>query len=963
MANEKTKIILDGDVSPLRQKLREAGRAFQTLGDDAQNSLTGLGNIATSAAGRITALGAAVAGLGFGAAAKSALDQADAIDEMSQRTGLAVETLAALKFAGRQTGVEFDRIGDAAKKLGKLMIESSSGNEEASRTLKAFGVTGQQIRDVDIEGALKRIANTIAALPAAARQGALENLARGFGDLVPLLQDGAAGIEAFRQKAEQLGVISGIKAAAADAGEFNDALDRLSDTVTGFGQRAVGGVLPELTAMVDGFGQTLLAAEQNRDVLTSLGVTTLGVVLTNALRGLTVNLASAVSGWWASMQVTRQDAAAKLAHARSVAASAQAVRAHAAMLVADAEAAVASAAGMARLTVVQNTLTPARARLTAATQAATAAENALAVASANAAAKTTLSGLAVGALGGPLGVIVTLIGLAGTAWAVFGGKAKDGLDTAIGRADDLLSRMREINKFGKGDVGTLRAGMAANEKNISELSNKVDAGNLPDKIRAQAARELMAAIQKQAEYQKRLNEILADEAKVAGEVASADEVRKKALDDFNAKLGGGKKEKDQKDKSIMPQLEAELAQQKAKALEENALRDYSKQQELAFWQQKKDLVAGTANDQLAIARKVAGLTVEIARQSAADQKALNAQDISAFEAYQLAKVEERKKTAEAEVASGKITKTQLLEQEQAYENQRLAIQSQAVANRIALAATDPNTSLVEKAKLENDLQQLQMQSAGKQMDIIKQLAEARRADAKETENIWDNLGQTMSGLWDKGVQAMMNGTLTWRNAFRAVGTEMTRWFATQVVGKQVHDWLFGEAAKTGATEQGVLIRFAAESWAALKSVALWAWAAITNIATSAWQAMAGVWAAISSIPYVGPFLAPVMAAAAFAGVIALASNIKSAEGGYDIPAGLNPMTQLHEEEMVLPQKYANVIRGLAGGDGQVSESAGGSPVVLNFHSAYQDKAGIRRLLLDNGPALADAIRKAARNGN
>ncbi len=37
----------------------------------------------------------------------------------------------------------------------------------------------------------------------------------------------------------------------------------------------------------------------------------------------------------------------------------------------------------------------------------------------------------------------------------------------------------------------------------------------------------------------------------------------------------------------------------------------------------------------------------------------------------------------------------------------------------------------------------------------------------------------------------------------------------------------------------------------------------------------------------------------------------SAEGGYDIPAGVNPIVQTHEQEMILPKEHANVIRGLA----------------------------------------------------
>ena len=43
----------------------------------------------------------------------------------------------------------------------------------------------------------------------------------------------------------------------------------------------------------------------------------------------------------------------------------------------------------------------------------------------------------------------------------------------------------------------------------------------------------------------------------------------------------------------------------------------------------------------------------------------------------------------------------------------------------------------------------------------------------------------------------------------------------------------------------------------------------------------------------------------------------SSAGGFDIPAGVNPVTQLHEKEMVLPAQYADVIRGLAN-NGQAS---------------------------------------------
>lgn len=41
------------------------------------------------------------------------------------------------------------------------------------------------------------------------------------------------------------------------------------------------------------------------------------------------------------------------------------------------------------------------------------------------------------------------------------------------------------------------------------------------------------------------------------------------------------------------------------------------------------------------------------------------------------------------------------------------------------------------------------------------------------------------------------------------------------------------------------------------------------------------------------------------------TRIPSAAGGWDIPAGINPLTQLHENEMVLPAEHAQTIREMA----------------------------------------------------
>lgn len=110
--------------------------------------------------------------------------------------------------------------------------------------------------------------------------------------------------------------------------------------------------------------------------------------------------------------------------------------------------------------------------------------------------------------------------------------------------------------------------------------------------------------------------------------------------------------------------------------------------------------------------------------------------------------------------------------------------------------------------------------------------------------------------------------------------------------------------------------------------------------SQAMVAMAGLnaFAATAAIPFVGPELAPEAAMAAstaaevYAGLATAAAgfSVLSASKGMDIPAGINPLTQLHEKEMVLPAQHADTIRrlGQSGGD---SATGGGISIAPTYN--------------------------------
>jgi phage-related minor tail protein len=143
----------------------------------------------------------------------------------------------------------------------------------------------------------------------------------------------------------------------------------------------------------------------------------------------------------------------------------------------------------------------------------------------------------------------------------------------------------------------------------------------------------------------------------------------------------------------------------------------------------------------------------------------------------------------------------------------------------------------------------------------------------------------------------------------------------------------------------------------LDKAAAASYASTMGLQAQAMVSMAGLnaFASTAAIPIVGPAAAPAAAAAAvafaetFAGAAtaAAAASVASARGGFDVPAGVNPLTQLHEREMVLPRRQADVIREMARNPGG---AGGGAITIVNNTSAKIGRVS-ERPTGDGGRAL------------
>lgn len=281
------------------------------------------------------------------------------------------------------------------------------------------------------------------------------------------------------------------------------------------------------------------------------------------------------------------------------------------------------------------------------------------------------------------------------------------------------------------------------------------------------------------------------------------------------------------------------------------------------------------------------------------------------------------------VAMGKMSDAAAIEAETALQQRLHEIDLEALQDKTLqldgnLQAIAQNNAAIEQLERTHQTRLLQLKSAA---------AIEQNRDRLAATN-------TIKSGFESSIAGMIQGTMTLQKGLQGVWNSVLQAFS-QFIAKKVVMWATGETAQTGATLLGNTTRVASDWWAAAQSVMASAWSTIKIIAIKAWEVVASVYAAIAAIPYVGPFLAPAMAVAAGAAVIGFAGHIASAEGGYDIPRGVNPITQLHEREMVLPAAQADAVRDMAsgggGGGGSLNVTLSGTPMKGGFFMAHQDE--------------------------
>ena len=218
--------------------------------DSIRGNLAKLGDESNRVKGMLAGLGVSLSVAGFAAMIKSAIDAADQLNKLSQKIGISVEALSTLRFAAQLSDVSLETLQKGIKGLSQNIAEANTGIGDGAQVFDALGIS---VRNADgsmksTEAVLLQVADVFANLEDGAVKTALA--VKLFGksgmDMIPFLNQGAAGITQLTVEAERLGLkLTTETARSAEA--FNDNLTALKASSSSLGIALARDFLPELT--------------------------------------------------------------------------------------------------------------------------------------------------------------------------------------------------------------------------------------------------------------------------------------------------------------------------------------------------------------------------------------------------------------------------------------------------------------------------------------------------------------------------------------------------------------------------------------------------------------------------------------------------------------------------------------------------------------------------------------------
>ncbi|MFA5900354.1 MAG: hypothetical protein WC829_14725, partial [Hyphomicrobium sp.] len=278
--------------------------------DDAKRHVGGAMSSIDKAVGvaksALMGLGAGLSATAFVAFAKSAINAADAMNDMSQQVGISVRDLAKYELAASQSGTTMASLAIGIKGLAGNLMEHGDA-------LKAAGITA-----TTADGAMQQLADVFAAMPDGLEKTtlAVKLFGKSGMEMIPMLNMGSEGLQTISEKSAVYAEQMAILAPLSDA--FNDSLAEMSLQSKTVGMTLLNEVMPTLVKTADAMAQadaqgSTLAETFGKGIRTALEFVVLiasDVVFVfkgigRELGAIAAQIVAALSGDWAGFSAIR----------------------------------------------------------------------------------------------------------------------------------------------------------------------------------------------------------------------------------------------------------------------------------------------------------------------------------------------------------------------------------------------------------------------------------------------------------------------------------------------------------------------------------------------------------------------------------------------------------------------------------------------------------------------------------
>lgn len=268
MAQELARVKIKAD-----DESKEGFASFMRSSQEASRHIDRLTDGVSRFRGMLAGVGITVSAAGFAALIKHSIDAMGAMHELSQRTGVSVETLSGLELVARQSSTSMDEVAKVTQKLSRNMLEFvRDGSSKVGDSFKSIGITQGDVQRgmANMDAFLPGFARKLLDGASGARQVAIAQELMG--------KSGANALPFLHQLAESEGLVARYSGeAAARADEFLDRVEKLKFESGKLGITLANNLLPWLNdivaAMIKGQEEGGKFASILRGVQAAAGIT------------------------------------------------------------------------------------------------------------------------------------------------------------------------------------------------------------------------------------------------------------------------------------------------------------------------------------------------------------------------------------------------------------------------------------------------------------------------------------------------------------------------------------------------------------------------------------------------------------------------------------------------------------------------------------------------------------------